>query len=154
MHSDPRFETLVAEGLAASGHGRTEDALRLFGEAAAVEPDSGVPHFLIGSEHASCGNIDAAERAFANAVLLAPEFLLARYQLGLLQFSSARAAVALLTWDRLLELPPEHPLPHFVHGFAARARDEFPQALVHFRDGLARPEDNPAVFADIRQVVQ
>lgn len=154
MQDDPRFDRLLAEGLAASGAGRSDEAMALFTQAAAVAPQSGVPHFLLGSEHASRGEVEAAEAAFANALLLAPEFALARYQLGLLQFSSQRAAVALLTWEPLLALPPGQALPHFVRGFAALAHDDFAAALAHYREGLACKDPNPALCADIERMVE
>lgn len=89
----------------------------------------------------------------ANAVLLSPEFMLARYQLGLLQFSSERAAVALVTWQPLFRLGDQESLGHFVRGFAALAQDQFEEALRHYRAGMACPDANPAVAADIAQVV-
>jgi tetratricopeptide (TPR) repeat protein len=153
MTDDPRFDRLLAEGLAASRDQRTEAALDFFAQASALRPASGVPHFLIGSEHASAGRMDEAETAFANAVLLAPEFALARYQLGLLHFSSQRAALALVTWQPLFDLPATDPFGHFVRGFAALAQDAFAEALQHLQRGLACDAGNPAVAEDIRKVV-
>lgn len=154
MNTNPGFDRLIAEGLEASRAERTEAALDFFSQASALLPSSGVPHFLIGSEHASAGNIDAAEAAFARAVLLAPDFALARYQLGLLQFSSQRAAMALLTWQPLFTLPGPDPLGHFVRGFEALARDSFGEALHHYREGLACNDINQALAADIQRVVE
>lgn len=154
MHKHPRFDRLLAEGLAASSDNRSDDAVELFAEAAALAPASGVPYFLLGSEHASRGEVQAAELAFANAVLLAPEFTLARYQLGLLQFSSQRAALALLTWQPLLSLPQDQSLPHFVRGFAALALDQFDAALAHYRTGLGCNEANQVLCADIQRMVE
>jgi tetratricopeptide (TPR) repeat protein len=153
MDQDAKFEGLIAQGLAASRDSRTQAAVDLFAQASAVAPWSGIPHFLIGSEHAAAGDLEAAETAFANAVLLAPGFALARYQLGLLQFSSERAAVALVTWEPLFALPASEPLGHLVRGFAALAQDQFDAALEHFRSGLACADLNPSVAADIRQVM-
>jgi tetratricopeptide (TPR) repeat protein len=153
MNEDARFEALIADGLAASRENRTEAARDLFAQASALVPTSGIPHFLIGSEHAAAGDMAAAEAAMANAVLLSPEFLLARYQLGLLQFSSERAAVALVTWQPLFRLSDQESLGHFVRGFAALAQDQFEEALRHYRGGLACADANPAVAADIAQVV-
>ena len=153
MKDDARFEGLIAQGLAASRENRTKAALDLFSEASALVPTSGIPHFLIGSEHAAAGEIEAAEAALANAVLLSPEFVLARYQLGLLQFSSERAAVALVTWQPLFGLPPGESLGHFVRGFAALAQDSFQDALQHYATGLACSNANPAVASDVRRVV-
>jgi tetratricopeptide (TPR) repeat protein len=153
MNQEPSFDRLIAEGLEASRDDRMEAALALFAQASALAPASGVPHFLAGSEHANAGNIDLAEAAFARAVLLAPEFALARYQLGLLQFSSQRAAMALVTWQPLFNLPSADPLGHFVRGFEALARDSFTEALEHYREGLACNDINQAMASDIVQVV-
>jgi predicted TPR repeat methyltransferase len=114
MNQDPRFDQLIAEGMSASREGHAEAALDLYAQASALAPASGLPHFLTASEQAGAGRIDAAEMAFANAVLLAPDFTLARYQLGLLQFTSGRAAVALITWQPLFALAETDPLGHFV----------------------------------------
>ena len=148
------FDRLLAEGLAASQADQREAALDLFARAGAADPSSGVPHFLIASEHASAGDIPAAEQAFAQAVLLAPAFSLARYQLGLLQFSTQRVPLALLTWEPLLALPDDDALPHFVRGFAALAQDAFDDSLRHFRAGLACGPANPALRGDVLQMVQ
>jgi len=154
MNTPTDFDTRLAEGLAASQAGHTADALALFARASEADPTSGVPHFLIGSEHASAGDFEAAELAFARAVLLAPGFPLARYQLGLLQFSSQRAPLAFLTWEPLLALPDTEALPHFVRGFAALAQDAFDDALGHYRTGLACNPPNAALCSDIVQLIE
>lgn len=153
MDPSSEFTRLVAEGLAASRADQPAAALSLFAQASEADPSSGVPHFLIGSEQASAGNFAAAELSFACAVLLAPGFALARYQLGLLQFSCQRAPLALLTWQPLFGLPEEDALLHFVRGFSALAQDAFDDALGHFRTGVACQPSNPALCADILQVV-
>lgn len=154
MRNDSSFDRLIAQGLEASRNNRTEEAVALFTQASQETPGSGIPHFLIGSEYAAAGDVEAAEQAFARAVLLAPEFGLARYQLGLLQFSTARAAMALVTWQPLLALPPADPLVHFVRGFEALARDGFADALHHYREGLACHDINQGLAEDIQRLVE
>lgn len=146
-------DALLRAGLTASQANDAPRALELFAQASAACPASGVPHFLAGSEYAALGQIDKAEAELANAVLLAPAMHIARYQLGLLQFSSGRAAAALVTWEPLFQLDDAQALGHFVCGFAALAQDDFDGARSHFEDGLARNTDNPALSADIRQVL-
>lgn len=147
-------DALLAQGVAASQANQSDRAIELFSQASAAAPQSGVPLFLIGSEYAALGDMDKAEAAFANAVLLAPNLTIARYQLGLLQFSSGRAALALVSWQPLLDLDPADPLPHFVRGFAALAQDDLQPALDHFRVGLMQPSNNPALSADIQKVIE
>ncbi|HUR88504.1 MAG TPA: hypothetical protein VMZ74_05390 [Ramlibacter sp.] len=110
-------------------------------------------HFVYGAECAASGRIDEAELAFAKAVVLAPDWHIARYQLGLLQFSSGRAAVALVTWAPLFDLALSNCLAHFVRGFASLAQDDFAQATAHFRTGLALPIDNAALAGDVEKVL-
>jgi tetratricopeptide (TPR) repeat protein len=153
MDLDARYRDLLDQGLQASREQRAQAAIELFALASDVAPDEAMPHFLMASEHAAEGRIDAAERAFANAVLLAPGFHLARYQLGLLQFSSERAGAALVTWQPLLELPDGQALGHFVRGFAVLARDGFDAALQQFQQGLACSQEQPALAGDIERVV-
>jgi hypothetical protein len=153
MDLDTRYRDLLEQGLQASREQRGQAAIELFALASDLAPGEGMPHFLMASEHAADGRIEAAERAFANAVLLAPAFHLARYQLGLLQFSSERAGAALVTWQPLLDLPGGQALGHFVRGFAALARDGFEVALQQFQQGLACSEAQPALAADIERVI-
>lgn len=154
MDTPSDFDRLLADGVAASRADDRQAALGLFARAGEADPASPLPHFLIGSEQASAGDFAQAELAFASALLLAPDFALARYQLGLLQFSSQRAPVALLTWQPLFALPEHDALLHFVRGFAALAQDAFTEAVGHFRRGLACTPANPALCSDILQVVE
>jgi hypothetical protein len=50
-------------------------------------------------------------------------------------------------------LPETDALPHFVRGFSALAVDAFDDALRHYRAGLACDPSNPALCADILQLV-
>ncbi|MBK6006912.1 hypothetical protein JJB11_12495 [Ramlibacter ginsenosidimutans] len=152
MDQDTRFDGLISEGLAASSGQQRQAAIDLFTRASALRPASGIPHFLIGSEHAAAGDLQAAESAFANAVLLAPGFELARYQLGLLQFSAGRAAIALVTWQPLFGLGRQASLGRFVRAFAALAQDGLQEALALFEAGLACDDLNLTVASDVRQV--
>jgi len=140
--------------MAASAQGDAATALALFQEAAREQPHSGVPYFLMGAEYAALGQMGEAEAGFANAVLMEPGLTMARYQLGLLQFSSGRPALGLVTWQPLLTLGPEDPLPHLVRGFEALGHDQFDIARQHFQDGVARITANTALAEDIHRVIQ
>ena len=152
-HTPTAFDALMTQGMAASQANDGAQAIEWFQKASAAEPAAGLPQFLLGAEFAALGQMAQAEAAFANATRLAPDFPMARYQLGLLQFSSGRAAIALLTWQPLLALPSTVPLPHFVSGFAALAHDGFEDALRHFERGLALNTTNRALSEDIEKVI-
>lgn len=146
-------EEFFPRGITASKAGDSLLAIDCFQRASAADPTAALPQFLLGAEFAALGDMIQAEAAFANATRLAPEFPMARYQLGLVQFSSGRAAVGLLTWQPLLDLPESDPLPHFVNGFAALAQDRFQEALAFYEQGLERNTANPPLSGDIEKVM-
>ena len=53
MTDDTRYRDLIEEGLQASREGRSTAAIDCFQSAVQEQPASGVPHFLLGSEHAA-----------------------------------------------------------------------------------------------------
>ena len=146
-------QALLEAGLAASQANDVGLALDYFERAGDAAPGWAIPHFLIGSEYAAQGQMDKAEAAIANSVLLDPGLHIARYQLGLLQFSSGRAAAALVTWQPIMQLQGEQGLPDFVRGFAALAQDQIDEAKAYFAAGLAVPDVNPAVAGDIQKIL-
>lgn len=148
-----RAASLLAEGLAASRAGASAQAFELFRRSAEADPRAAEPHLLMAAQHAAQGHFEEAEAAFANAILLAPGLHIARYQLGLLQMSGGRMALAALSWQPLLQLPEGNALLHFVRGYMALANDEFAQALLHFESGLRLNTSNPALSADIGKVM-
>jgi tetratricopeptide (TPR) repeat protein len=139
--------------MAASEAGDTDHAITLFRQAVNEDANSPLAPFLLGAELAQLGRIEEALQAYAAAVLIAPDFHIARYQMGLLQFTSGHAALALVTWQPLFSLPEEHALRAFVGGFAALASDLFDEATHKFRIGQALNADNAPLNADIQLVI-
>jgi len=153
--SNPRLraQALLQQAVAAGRGPAGEEVLDLYLQSAAEDPTWGIPHFLMGSHYAAQGDIERAELALSNAVLLSPDFPMARYQLGTLQFSSGRAAAALVSWQPLLSLPGDSPLPHFVRAYAALAQDDFDSAVRQYEEGLEKNTENPALTEDIRKIL-
>jgi tetratricopeptide (TPR) repeat protein len=151
-------ERLLAQGLAASQAGQSEQAIGCWQRASVLLPHAGMPHFLIASEYAAQGHVAQAEAAFANAVLLAPTLSLARYQLGLLQMSVDRMPTALVIWQPLLEVAEGDPmgpaLAQFVRGHAALAQNNLSQAIEFFHAGIALNTTHLPVSDDIRLLIQ
>ena len=145
---------LVEAGVAASARNDTAHALRMFEQAAASAPAWALPRFLLGSEFAAMGEWQKAESELANAVLLDDSLHIARYQLGLLQFTAGRVAMALVTWQPLLARPSsDDGLSDFVQGFMALEQDDFAAARVHFGRGSSCADVNPAVAQDVQRTV-
>jgi tetratricopeptide (TPR) repeat protein len=153
MNPTPSLPPCLQSALDASADGNSELALELFAQAAQELPESALPAFLMASEWASLGNMEKAEECFAAAILIAPDLHLARYQLGLLQFSSGRAAMAFVTWQPLLALDNQSPLFLWVQGFSALADDRFAEAKKLFLAGVAANDSNPPMSNDIQKII-
>lgn len=152
--SSSQAESLLQQGIEASLNNDQPLAIKYFQLCAQAAPQAAQPHFLLASEFAASGQIDKAEQSFTNAVLLAPDVSLYRYQLGLLQFSSNRVSAALLTWSPLLELEHDSPYPNFVLGFIELSQDHFAHAREHFERGIAQNDLIPALSDDIEKILQ
>ena len=78
---------------------------------------------------------------------------MARYQLGLIQFTSGRIALALVTWRPLSQQSPDRPLQRIVQGFAALAADNPVAAEACLREGMALNHSNDALNRDLTMLL-
>jgi tetratricopeptide (TPR) repeat protein len=153
MIDESSLMATVRAAMAASAQGDVEGALNLYLQASEESPGSAVPHFLRAAELAQAQRHGEAEAAYAATVLLAPELHIARFELGVLQFTSGRASMALLTWAPLLLLPDGHALKLLVQGYAELAQNHFESALALFLQGMVANTDNAALNGNIELLV-
>lgn len=106
-------------------------------------------HFLRGSILASIGRPLEALPALQKAVALAPDFAIARFQLGFFHLTSGEPAEALSTWGPLALLPDPHYLRSFVAGLTHLIRDEFAAAVEQLGAGIAANQENPPLNRDM-----
>lgn len=109
--------------------------------------------FLLGSVLASQRRYGEARVAMTAAVDLAPDFAIARFQLGLLELSSGLAVEAEQTLAPLERLPQDAPLRLFARGLVHLIRDEFPQTLELLRRGIELNRDIPVVNNDMQLII-
>ncbi|MBO9714810.1 hypothetical protein [Sphingomonas sp.] len=110
-------------------------------------------HFLRGSLLAGSGRPIEAHASLSRAVALAPDFAIARFQLGFFELTSGEAARALKTWEPLDTLPEGHYLGHFVAGLRHLIRDEFAQAITSLREGIAVNQENLPLNRDMQLII-
>ena len=110
-------------------------------------------HFMKGSVLAGKHRPIEAHAALSKAVDLAPDFALARYQLGFFELTSGEADNALSTWGPLLMLPADNYLRVFVEGLTHLIRDEFDDAIVMMRKGIGLNQDNMPMNHDITLLI-
>ena len=113
-------------------------------------PDDPRLHFMRGSILAGRQQAILAHDALARAVELAPDFHLARYQLGFFELTSGEADRALSTWGPLLRLAEDHYLRRFVEGLIHLVRDEFDEAITEMEQGITLNQENEPLNNDIR----
>jgi len=116
-------------------------------------PDDARLHFLRGSLLAGLGRPIEALPALRKAVDLAPEFAIARFQLGFFLLTSGEAADALSVWGPLAMLPKEHYLRMFVAGLTHLIRDEFEETIRQLEMGIAANQENPPLNRDMQLII-
>ena len=142
---DDRMKTLLA-GKGGKQLAELDDALRDW-------PDDPRLHFLKGSLLAGRQDYTGARLAMRRAIDLAPDFRLARFQLGLLLLTSAEPIAAQEVWGPLQTLPPDHYLRIFADGLCRLIRDDFAGAADTLRSGLSRNNEIPAMNRDMQLVI-
>jgi tetratricopeptide (TPR) repeat protein len=110
-------------------------------------------HFLRGSMLAGIGRPIEALSSLRRAVELAPDFAIARFQLGFFQLTSGEAADALSTWGPIALLPDGHYLRFFVGGLTHLIRDEFEETIARLEEGIAANVENPALNGDMQLII-
>ena len=145
-------ETLQAYLAELDGMTSAQAAARLE-EAIAEHPDAAVLYTLLAAHRMHLGEHDTAEAAYVAALGLAPDMAVARFQLGLLQYTSGRPRVAFLTWNALESLGDQHYLVLFKRGLAALAIDAFADATELLRQGIAANTENAPLNGDMQMLI-
>jgi len=130
------------------------DPIQKVGDVIAKHPEDARLHFLRGSLLASAQRYIEAHQSLSRAVDLAPDFAIARFQLGFFQLTSGETANALDTWGRLDGLPDGHYLRKFVDGLRCLIRDDFHGVLQHLGEGIALNTENPPLNRDMQLIIE
>jgi Flp pilus assembly protein TadD len=125
---------------------RIDDLLRDY-------PSDAKLHFLRGSLLAGDARYEAAHDAIAKAVRLAPDFALARFQLGFLELTSGAPDAAEKTWLPLEKLASNSPYRIFVDGLRSLIRDQFDDAVELLGQGISLNRENAALNNDMQLLI-
>jgi len=129
-------------------------AEQMLSDAALKHPNDARPLLLLAAQYAHAQQMDRAEACYIEALQRAPDFAIARFQLGLLQFSSARPAAALATLAPLDQLPDGHALRLFKNAFACLAQDQLQDARTWLLQGIAGNIDNAPLNGDMQKIIR
>ena len=111
-------------------------------------------HFLRGSVLAGTGKLIEAHASLSKAVEIAPDFSIARFQLGFFQLTSGESNNALKTWALLDQLPEDHYLKLFVVGLRHLIRDEFVDCIANLQGGIKLNDENLPLNDDMRLIIE
>lgn len=110
-------------------------------------------HFLKGSMLAGREDYEGAKIEMRRAVDIAPDFAVARFQLGFLLLTSGQPYPAQEAWGPLYALPSEHFLRHFVNGLCHLIRDEFDETIRDLEKGIAANRENEPMNRDMQLII-
>jgi tetratricopeptide (TPR) repeat protein len=116
-------------------------------------PEDGRLHFLRGSILVGIGRPIEALPALRKAVELAPDLVIARFQLGFFLLTSGDAAEALSVWGPLVLLAQDHYLRLFVGGLTHLIRDEFAETIRLLKEGIEANTENPPLNRDMALII-
>jgi len=147
-------EELMFLALRAMEEDRDEYAIDCLKRGLALDPRNGALHHLLGAMYAQLGMIDRALKELTAAVTLAPEQHMARFQLGLLHFTSGDIASAETVMEPLSALPDDEPLNLFRQGILYLARDEFEQSIACLTRGLELNTEHTSLNHDMQLLAE
>lgn len=145
---DEKIQTLLEAVQAERG-----DELSLIGELLAQFPEDPRLHFLHGSILVGTGDHLQAHKALSRAVIIAPDFVIARFQLGFFELTSGEADSALTTWQPLETLPDDHYIKLFVDGLKCLIIDNFSGAVEKLQQGQMINQENEPLNRDMQLII-
>lgn len=151
MNTD--FEQAMQAALQASRADDTQATLAHLQRAAALEPASPAPYFVLGAHYAQARDNDLAEAAYLECLQRAPGFAIARFQLGLLQLTTGRPAVAQVSWGPLLQRDDADALKLFAQGLIATLAGDATTARECLQKGISLNLDNAPLNVDMQGVL-
>lgn len=116
-------------------------------------PDDARLHFMRGSLLIGDSRLVEAHRSMRTAVELAPEFAIARYQLGFFELTSGEVEQALSTWRPLLARAEDDYLRVFVEGMVYLINDDFSQSMATLEQGISLNHENEPLNDDARLIL-
>lgn len=146
-------EELLRIALDALNQDRHADAVSMLKTLVERDPKHVFGHYLLAAEHMQLGMVERAEEGFRTAVALAPEFPMARFQLGQLYLIKGDAGSAKATLTPLLALPANVALAAYARGLVAAADEDIEAAIRELQAGLACEQEIPVLAADMQRVL-
>ena len=144
-------DELLRLALDAVNHDRHAEGMTLLKELLQRDAAHVYGNYLLAAEHAQLGLLDAARQGFEKSVSLAPEFPMARFQLGQICLTLGDANAAIVALSPLADAREDTALAGYARGLIAAAQDRVEDAVDAIRTGLARPQEFPVLASDMQR---
>lgn len=109
--------------------------------------------YLLAAQHAQMGLMDRAESGFRAVVAQAPDFPMARFQLGQLLLTKGANGEAKELFAPLVALPAGEALGAFARALSAAADDDAGETIRYLQEGLACPQPVPVLAVDMQRLL-
>ncbi|WP_228722598.1 tetratricopeptide repeat protein [Acinetobacter pittii] len=136
----------------ASEHGDTHSAIRYLTELLNIQPDHGAACYFLAMQYAEIGLFERAITTLQHAVEINPTFDIAQFQLGLLYLQTQQTLEAEQIFSGLSLSSHDPALTAFSLGYLALFKEQIPNAIHHFQEGIAVCS-NDALSNDIKRVI-
>lgn len=143
-------EELLRLALDAINHGRDADSLVMLKTLLERDPQHVYAQYLLAAQHAQLGMFERAEAGFRAAVAAAPDLAIARFQLGQLLVMKGTTEEATQMLAPLADRGDA--LAAYARALVAAANEDAPAAVRELDQGLALPQDIPALAGDMQRL--
>ncbi|ALN84746.1 tetratricopeptide repeat family protein [Lysobacter capsici] len=143
-------EELLRLALDAINNGRDADSLVMLKTLLERDPKHVYAQYLLAAQHAQLGMFERAEAGFRAAVAGAPDLAIARFQLGQLLVMKGTIEEATQMLAPLADRGDA--LAAYARALVAAANEDAPTAVRELDQGLALPQEIPALAGDMQRL--
>lgn len=143
-------EELLRLALDAINNGRDADSLVMLKTLLERDPRHVHAQYLLAAQHAQLGMFERAEAGFRAAVAGAPDLAIARFQLGQLLVMKGTIEEATQMLAPLADRGDA--LAAYARALVAAANEDAPTAVRELDQGLALPQEIPALAGDMQRL--
>jgi tetratricopeptide (TPR) repeat protein len=143
-------EELLRLALDAINNGRDADSLVMLKILLERDPQHVYAQYLLAAQHAQLGMFERAEAGFRAAVAAAPDLAIARFQLGQLLVMKGTIEEATQMLAPLADRGDA--LAAYARALVAAANEDAPTAVRELDQGLALPQEIPALAGDMQRL--
>ena len=126
--------------------GYWQNSFALFEHSLAVTKNNHIIHKNYGNALYEKGRLDQAVAHYAEALRIAPGYLVARLNIGMIFLKQQRFDEAIAQFNKVLQLKPDHPEAHFGLGAALAEQGKYDDAVKHFNKALQGKLNKPEVY--------